>query len=126
MRSCTALFLSCLVAAASPAASAQPFLLAQDATLRITLLKGDGKPKTWTLESSSPQWKKLAAWLSSNGEGWSRYRVTVPGSGLLVDTPEWRLQFVGDGVIACKRREQCVTKTVQPSEYEFLASSEPK
>ncbi len=94
--------------------------------LQITLLSGNQNPRTWVLGHENPARARLAKWIDKNEYGWSSYVATTPGNGLLVDSSEWRLQFVEDWVLACPKKKGCWHKKVRPEEYEYLLQSERK
>jgi len=101
-------------------AAGQPFSIAKDTSLEVTLLQAGKVPKTWTVSATSMQAHMVAAWLQKNTAGWSEYVATPPAAGVLIDATTLRLQFVGNTALACESGRACVAKKVEPGEYEFL------
>jgi hypothetical protein len=79
----------------------------------------------WVISPATPEHAKLVAWVKSNQSGWSNYYATNPNNGLFVSAGDWRLQFLGESVIACSNA-RCLHKAVRVVEYEFLLQSRPK
>jgi hypothetical protein len=71
------------------------------------------------LQPNTDDYKRLQAWLAANQYGWSRYDVTTPSGGVLLDAGDLRLQFVGCSALFIGR-ERVRIKHVNPSDYAFL------
>jgi hypothetical protein len=88
--------------------------------VRVTRVSGDGSPKQWSFEPSTPQWIQLQQWTAKNQGGWSPYPATEPGFGLLVEAGRLRLHFIESSALLCPDGEGCFSKSILRSEYEFL------
>jgi len=91
--------------------------------LQMALLTDHAQPRTWLLRADQPAHARLAKWIEDNQHGWSPYMATTIARGLLVDSAEWRLQFVDDWAFACPRTKGCWQKHVEPEEYLYLMQS---
>jgi len=94
--------------------------------LELAYLTGDGHPIEWKLGPEYAEHQRLSKWIDSNQDGWSSYVATTPGTGLLVDAKEWRLQFLEDSVLVCPRKKGCWIKPIKRHEYEYLLQTGPK
>jgi hypothetical protein len=94
--------------------------LPPNAPVKVVELSGSGQPKEWLLQPSSNAYQQLQRWIAQNQNGWSKYLITTPGTGILVSVGDIRLQFVGTLVLACPTRAPCFSKTIRESEYAFL------
>lgn len=119
------LFAAVMAQCFAPAA-AQTVQFATAEVLRVSVVSGDGQPRSWQLEPASSAHAKLIAWLSGNQSGWTRYVATLPGKGVLVDGISGRVQFSGRSAFVCPGGSECLHKTVQPSDYEYLLQSRPR
>jgi len=96
--------------------------LTLDPNVPVKVLVRDG-PR-YTLEPTSPDYQKLALWVTRNRSGWALYVVTAPPIGVAVNCGSWSLNFLQSSVLVTTP-EGVFHKATRPDEYEFLRTHAP-
>jgi hypothetical protein len=100
-----------------------PVKIQANEILALTLLSGNGQPEIWSLSPSAKEHQEFRNWLTANQTGWSPYLDTTPGTGLLVDFQDGRVQLLVGSVLACSKGKACVYKSVPPNTFKYLLQS---